>query len=235
MIRNVLIAVLVLSVLLSAVFFLELFSEVPASAVPGEEDIVFRCGSAGSSKLAITCNVDWGEDQLPAILDILQQKGVTITFFVSGAWAEKNPVLFRELYLRGHQVESHGYSHKLCSEASAETVQKELEKTAVVFETLIGYRPAVFAPPSGDYDAKTLSLCREQGYKVSLWSADTIDWKPGSTAGVIAKRILKKDLHGAVILMHPKPETVKALPGILDGILQRGLQPVTISQLMEER
>ncbi|MBQ3107625.1 MAG: polysaccharide deacetylase family protein [Firmicutes bacterium] len=233
MIRNLLIAMLVLSVLLSAVFFFELFSAVPAAAVPGEEDVVFRCGSPDSDLTAITCNVDWGEEQIPAILQILEEKNVHITFFVSGKWAEEHPALLRELYIRGHEIQSHGYSHKLCSQVSEETVRKELEKTAFALQTLLGIHPTVFAPPSGDYDAKTLSLCRELGYKVSLWSADTIDWKEGSTAEVITRRIFKKDLHGGVILMHPKEETVKALPAIIDGISRQGLTMVTLTELME--
>ena len=46
-----------------------------------------------------------------------------------------------------------------------------------------------------------------------LWSAVTIDWKEGSTASVIYDRIMKKETDGAIVLMHPKPETVKATAG----------------------
>ena len=88
-----------------------------------------------------------------------------------------------------------------------------------------GMELTLFAPPSGDYDQRTVDICREMGYKLTLWSADTIDWKEGSTAEVITKRVLKKELDGGIILMHPKPETVKALPQILDGIEEKGLLP----------
>ena len=76
-----------------------------------------------------------------------------------------------------------------------------------------------------------MELCRKLGYKLTLWSADTIDWREGSTAGVITQRVLKKDLDGGIILMHPKPETVKALPGILDGLAERGLSAGSLSDL----
>ena len=67
-----------------------------------------------------------------------------------------------------------------------------------------------------------------------LWSADTIDWRDGSTADVIRQRILEKELDGAIVLMHPKEETAKALPGLIDEIRQRGIEPVTLSELLGE-
>ena len=98
------------------------------AAVYEEEGTVFRqvepCG-----KTAITCNVDWGEDQIPKILDILKERDVKITFFVSGKWAEKNPKLLRRMYVEGHQIGSHGYGHKLCSQISSQQVKEEMTKT----------------------------------------------------------------------------------------------------------
>ena len=58
------------------------------SAAAGS-DIVFRSGDTSGNDLAITCNVDWGEDVIPEMLDILEEYNVKITFFVTGKWAEK--------------------------------------------------------------------------------------------------------------------------------------------------
>jgi len=200
------------------------------AAVYEEEGTVFRqaepCG-----RTAVTCNVDWGEDQIPKILDILKERDVKITFFVSGKWAEKNPKLLRRMYVEGHEIGSHGYSHKLCSKISSQQVTEEIERTEQAIEPILGVDLKLFAPPSGDYDARTVEICRERGYRLTLWSADTIDWREGSTADVITQRILKKELDGGIILMHPKPETVKALPAILDGLKERELKPGTLFDL----
>ena len=190
-----------------------------------EEGIVYR-QVAPCGKTALTMNVDWGEAEIPKILDLLKERDVKITFFVSGKWAEKNPKLLRRMYIEGHEIGSHGYGHKLCSKISDDQVREELTKTEQAMETLLdGEELKLFAPPSGDYDQRTVDICRELDYKLTLWSADTIDWKEGSTAEVITKRVLKKDLDGGIVLMHPKPETVKALPKILDGIEEKGLVP----------
>lgn len=204
---------------------------VETAAVAGEEDVVIRQGDGKTTKVAITCNVDWGEDVLPDMLETLKKQDTKITFFVSGKWANKNPDLLRKMYLQGHEIQSHGYSHKLCSKISKEETKTEILKTEEAIEKLIGQKPVVFAPPSGDYNGDTVQLCRELGYRLSLWSADTIDWRPGSDAEVIKARVLKKDLHGGIILMHPKEETAKALPSLLSELSKKGFQVVPLSEL----
>ncbi|WP_324824165.1 polysaccharide deacetylase family protein [Sinanaerobacter sp. ZZT-01] len=222
-----------------AAFFIVLFGPVEstcgrgiqAAAVKGEEDIVMRSGPLESQKLSFTCNVDWGEEVLPGMLDTLKEKDIKITFFICGRWAEKNPSLLRRMYVEGHEIQSHGYSHKLSTKISKEQEKEEMEKTEDAIALYIGEKPSVYAPPSGDYDSETLELCREMNYKLSLWSSDTIDWKPGSTKDIIKERILKKDLSGAIVLMHPKPETAKALPEMIDEIQQKNITIVPLREM----
>jgi peptidoglycan/xylan/chitin deacetylase (PgdA/CDA1 family) len=201
-------------------------------SVEGEEGIVIRQGRTDDHRIAFTCNVDWGEDVLPDMLDIFAEKDIKITFFVSGKWAKNNPWLLRKIYVLGHEIQNHGYGHRMCSQISEKEVREEIEKTEVVIKQLTGVVTNTFAPPSGDYDKKTVEVCREMGYLLSLWSVDTIDWRSDSTARVIENRVLKKNLNGAILLMHPKEETVKALPGIIEKIWDRGLTIVTLSELM---
>lgn len=197
-----------------------------------ESDIVIRNGDTSQNRLSITCNVDWGEEVLPEMLEILKKYDIHITFFVTGKWAEKNPSLLRSMYICGHEIQSHGYSHKLCSQVPVDEVRTEIDQTEKIIENIIGIKPDIFAPPSGDFDDDTVRLCEEKGYLLSLWSADTIDWREGSTAEVIYKRIMSKRLPGAVILMHPKAETVKALPFLLEEFKKQNLCAVTLSELL---
>jgi len=95
---------------------------------------------------------------------------------------------------------------------SEQKVKEEIKKTEEAIMDTISIKTNLFAPPAGDYDDKTVQICQDLGYKMVLWSSDTIDWRDGSTADVIVKRIMAKPLDGAIILMHPKAETVKALP-----------------------
>lgn len=199
-----------------------------------DDGTVVRSGRSGSGQMTFTCNVDWGEEIIPDMLEILEEKNVRVTFFVTGKWASKNTDLLRRMYLAGHEIESHGYGHRMCSQISEDELRSEIEKTEDAIREAIGVLPKYFAPPSGDFSAKTVEFCRENGYRMILWSADTIDWRDGSTADVIRQRILEKELDGAIVLMHPKEETVKALPGLIDEIRRRGIEPVKLSELLCE-
>lgn len=208
-----------------------IFNTEVVSSTEGEG--VIRSGNEKDQRIAFACNVDWGEDILPDMLEILADRDLQITFFVSGRWAENNPRLLRKIYLAGHEVQNHGYRHRMCSKISADEIWEEIKKTEDAIMNLTGVKTNIFAPPSGDFDDKTIEVCGEMGYRVSLWSVDTIDWREGSTADVIKNRVLKNSLNGGILLMHPKEETVKALPLIIERIQDRGLSIVSVSELME--
>lgn len=235
--RKIIIGLLIIAsssfIAFQIITFINTMFTIETITVPGEEDVVIRTGDNTSNNLTITCNVDWGEDLLPEMLEILKEKDVIITFFVSGKWAKNNPYLLRKIYIAGHEIQSHGYSHKLCSKISADEVIEEIRKTEEVIYELVNTKTTVFAPPSGDYDSKTVDICRKMDYILSLWSIDTIDWRAGSTASVITERVLSKELNGGIILMHPKEETVKALPLLIDAIRERNINIVPLYQLVD--
>ncbi len=202
------------------------------SLAPNEEGVVIRSGLPNSNQLVFSCNVDWGEEVIPDMLKVFQENKIHITFFVSGRWAENHPELLKEMYHAGHEIQSHGYSHKLCSQNSVDTIKEEILKTEAVILDILGVKTNVFAPPSGDYDETTVELCRSLGYQMALWSSDTIDWRQGSTAEVILDRVLKKRLNGAIVLMHPKEETVKALPVLIEKIRAQKIEIVPLYRLL---
>ncbi len=65
-----------------------------------------------------------------------------------------------------------------------------------------------------------------------LWSVDPLDWKrPG--VPVIKQRILSGASAGGIVLAHDlHAQTVDAMPTTLDGLLAKGYQFVTVSQLI---
>lgn len=197
-----------------------------------ETGIVISQGQQDDNRIVFTCNVDWGEDVLPDMLRIFEENNLKITFFVSGRWAENNPKLLRKMYVLGHEIQNHGYGHRLCSKISNQQILEEINKTEDAILRFTGIKTDIFAPPAGDYDDRTIEICKEKEYILSLWSIDTIDWRPGSTAAIIEKRVLDKELKGGIVLMHPKEETVKALPTIIKKILDKGIIIVPLSEFL---
>lgn len=195
------------------------------------ESRIIRNGLPGNNLCTFACNVDWGEEVIPDMLKVFQEKNVQVTFFVTGRWAENHPDMLKQMAEAGHEIQSHGYSHALCSDISSEKVEEEIEKTELAIINAVSIKPNYFAPAAGDHDDRTVEIAERLGYKVVLWSSDTIDWREGSTASVITQRILSKPLDGAIILMHPKPETLKALPGLIDQINAQGYRIVPLYRM----
>ncbi len=84
------------------------------------------------------------------ILDLLDGAGTKGTFFVLGWEAERRPELVMEIYNRGHEIASHGYSHQLVYEQSPEKFREETLKSKQILEDLIqeeviGYRAASYS------------------------------------------------------------------------------------------
>lgn len=203
----------------------------PVTADSNYESRIIRNGRAGNNLCTFACNVDWGEEIIPDMLKVFEEKNIKVTFFVTGRWAEKNTDLLRQMYAAGHEIQSHGYSHALCSDISSEKVTEEIEKTEKAIIDAISIKPNYFAPAAGDYDDRTVEISEQLGYKMVLWSSDTIDWREGSNASVIVQRIMSKPLDGAIILMHPKPETLKALPDLIEQINAQGYRIVPLYRM----
>ncbi|WP_129597032.1 polysaccharide deacetylase family protein [Anaerophilus nitritogenes] len=224
--------IFVLLVLMIFSFFY-LHKNIDTFTIPNVEEPI-RSGYKDSTKMAFTCNVDWGTEEIPKILEICEKEQIYITFFVSGRWADNNPEMLKLMHEKGHEIGSHAYSHKMHSKISKEENYREIKKTEDVILNVLGKKPIYFAPPSGDYNETTLKVAKELGYQTILWSVDTIDWKEGSTKDVIIDRVMKKPHKGAILLMHPKPATVEALPYLIENIKKEGIKIGTISQLLKQ-
>ncbi|MDA8443021.1 MAG: polysaccharide deacetylase family protein [Peptococcaceae bacterium] len=190
--------------------------------------------------MALTVNVDWGEENIPAMLNVFQKEGVKATFFVSGRWAKKNPELLKQIVAAGHELENHGYSHPHPNNISLDENKREILRTEQVIEQITGRKTTFFAPPYGENSKNVLRAARELGYTLTLWTLDTVDWRADSTTELITRRIVEPqvksggnpDKRGAIVLMHPKPNTVKALPQMLQMLKNQGFSFVTITQLI---
>jgi len=190
--------------------------------------------------MGLTINVDWGEEYIQPILDELAKSKASVTFFVTGRWAKKNPDLLKEMVSKGHQIENHGYSHPHPDQLSVGANQEEIKKTESIIEGIIAKKTHLYAPPYGEKGASGLRAADELGYKTILWTLDTVDWRPDSTPEIITKRIvnpairfgIKPNKSGAIVLMHPKANTVKALPVILEQLTGEGYIFHTLDELI---
>lgn len=222
-------------VLIVGLFFEQKIVSVIASVPEPVEQI-----KTTEKAMALTINVDWGEEYLPGILQVLDQKKAKVTFFLTGRWAKKNPELVKEIVSRGHELGNHGYSHPHPDRISIAANEEEIMKTERIVQEITGIKMKYYAPPYGERGTPGLRAAQNLGYQTILWTLDTVDWRPESTPDVIAKRILnpairfgiKPTKEGAIILMHPKENTLRALPTILEQLTRDGFKLVTLTELI---
>lgn len=96
------------------------------------------------------------------LLSLFESVGIKATFFVLGWVAKKSPGLIREIHRAGHEVASHGMSHKLVYDQTPEEFTAETREAKALLESIIG------APVLG-YRASTYSITRK-----SLWALDIL-------------------------------------------------------------
>lgn len=188
-------------------------------------------GSADTKKVALICNVVWGEEFIPEMLNILRSNDVKITFFIGGQWAEKFPELTELIDKEGHELGNHGYAHLRPTSLSKEDNWKEIWKTEEILYKITKKKTNLFHPPYRELDNRVVELAGEKGYITIMSSVDTIDWQRPDPQ-VIVNRVTQQVHNGAIILMHPTAPTVRALPKMIDNLKSRGYQVVPVSQLL---
>jgi len=221
--------ILCLALIMAAVLSAAALDGVYGAAVTSAEP--YRTGDTQSGKIALTCNVAWGQEYLPDMLETLAEKEVKITFNILGEWAEKYPDDLRSIAEAGHELGNHGYYHVNHSEIDDARIVKEIQDTNALIEALTGFTPVLFAPPSGDYSERSASTAANTGMKVILWSIDTIDWRREGRQ-ILLDRVFRDPKAGDIILMHPTEYTAQALAEMIDGLRERGLEPCCVSEIL---
>jgi peptidoglycan/xylan/chitin deacetylase (PgdA/CDA1 family) len=103
---------------------------------------------------------------LPRLLDALDDRQLTATFFVEGVNAELNPRALGEIVDRGHELGAHGWRHEQWGELSpVPHHERELLERATRALADSGLTVSGFRPPGGTLTGQTLGLLRELGYE----------------------------------------------------------------------
>nr|WP_237690684.1 polysaccharide deacetylase family protein [Paenibacillus caui] len=190
-------------------------------------------GNPHKQMAAIMINVAWGNEYIEPMLDTLDEEGVKATFFLDGSWLKKYPEVAKEIQKRGHQLENHAYSHPNMSRLGTERATLEISKTKQLLKDTLGVDNTWFAPPSGDFNQRTVEIAASQGLKTVLWTVDTVDWKNPDPSSVVAK-IAQKAGPGSLILMHPTASSKQALKGIIQALKQKGLKVGTVEETLSQ-
>jgi peptidoglycan-N-acetylglucosamine deacetylase len=211
----------------------------PRKRVPVSAQEILR-GPSDVPRVSLVINAGSGYPPAEEMLETLAAKGVTTTFFLMGWWAEKHPELVRRIHDEGHEIASHGYRVFDLTKVPNAAVVEDLERAEAVISGITGQstRP-LWSPSAGYRDARVRGIAAGLGYRPILWTQDSGDWRENATADGVLRQSLAGAFNGAIIVLHldsPRSRTATAaiLGRLIDTLRDRGLEPVTISELVGE-
>lgn len=89
------------------------------------------------------------------LLDMFGKHGVEATFFVLGWVADRFPDLVKEIERRGHEVGTHGYSHRLLTFMQPEEFRADLQRSLEALSRATSQEVRGFRAPSFSLTRKT--------------------------------------------------------------------------------
>ena len=220
---------LILIAVFTAVFAVSFFPNQVTPIYGGNQIGAIYNGNKESNNVSLMFNVYENTEVVNGIIDTLNGYGVKATFFVGGCWADDNGETLCRIVDSGHEIANHGYFHKDHKKLGVDANRQEILLTGKIIEALCGVKPTLFAPPSGSFSDVTLEVAFDLGYKVIMWSKDTIDWRD-SDKKILFNRATKNPENGDLILMHPKKHTLGILGDVIEYYQNAGFSLVTVSE-----
>ncbi|MBQ8850388.1 MAG: polysaccharide deacetylase family protein [Clostridia bacterium] len=196
---------------------------------------VYCKSTQGQKRVALTFDDGPHPRYTAQILSILEEYGVTATFFIIGVNAENYPESLRMIAESGCEIGNHTYSHVRIDRMSGDAIEEEILRCEQVIYSMTGKRPTLFRPPEGRIPKNLLSISTKLDYNVVLWSIDTLDWSH-NPSDKICSAVIDNLNGGDIILMHDyvsgKNTTCDALRVFIPKLLSMGYEFVTVSELI---
>jgi len=172
------------------------------------------------------------------VVEVLRRSGTPATFFAGGDWLRTHPAQAAELAaVPGFELGNHSWSHPDLRRLEADDIAREVTHTEALLQQSTGRSPRLFRLPYGNYDARVLQAVAATGVRIIQW--DVVSGDPDrqlSREGLI-RNATRSVRNGSIIIMHANGrgrQTAAALPEIIHILRSRGLEPVTVTRLLEE-
>ncbi len=190
------------------------------------------------------------------VFDILRREAVKATLFTGGKWMRSH--LSRAQQLMSDplfEIASHGYAHRNVRKLTGEHLDEEIIGPQRAYEAIredvsktqcakkidnpmqsVAPRISLFRFPFGACNEAALSAVNAAGLAAIQWDVSIGDSDPGSSAVVLAARIVRNAKPGSIIIAHANGRgwhTADALRIAIPKLKARGFEFVTVSELLE--
>ena len=188
----------------------------------------------GAHLLTLGC-AEW----TPRVLDLLAERRARASFFLVGERAARAPDVVRRMVAEGHEVASHGWSHRSLWLCGPRRTAEEIGRAHETITGLAGRPPLHFRPPWGMVNAAMFGALRRWGERCVFWSIQPEGLRPVSAEDQVS-RVVRRAHPGAIVDLHDAAGTpnaparlVRALPAMIDGLCAAGYELATVAELLE--
>lgn len=191
-------------------------------------------GSRAKKEVALTFHGAGSISIARELLAITQASQTPITVMAVGAWLNANPGIAKEILKGGHEVGNHTLSHLTMTHLTLAQASKEIALGKAAVKKATGNSVSYFRPsgtPKSNAIIRKAALAN--GYKNCItYDVDTLDYQD-PTPSAIVRNCLNRVQNGSIVSLHfGHTNTVKALPGIIEGLKKVQLTPVTLTALL---
>lgn len=210
---------------------------VSSSAIGSQDGEESAQPSSSDGKKHVYLTFDDGpSDYTEPLCEMLEENGMTATFFCIGKTDEHSKEMYQRIVDGGHTLAMHSYSHDYASlYHSLKSFKEDFYKVQNYFEEITGVKPTIYRFPGGSSNQvssvpikKCIRFLAREGINYFDWNALNGDAE-GKTYS--QKEMLKRTMSGIkaydnpVVLMHDtnaKKSTFEMMPKLIRRLKKMG-------------
>lgn len=200
-------------------------------------------GRTDQPRVALTFDDGPDPEITPAVLDLLAEYDARATFFVIGRHLEEHRALGERIHREGHELGNHSWHHSyLLNFSSAAGHGVEIDRCSQLIKSVTqSDREPLYRPPVGLKSPAMARAAHKRHLDVVAWSIHSRDTF-ASDARSVANGVVRRIRPGDIVLLHDghdrdrqhRPLILQILPLLLQGLRERGLKSVAVSELSNE-
>jgi peptidoglycan/xylan/chitin deacetylase (PgdA/CDA1 family) len=191
-------------------------------------------GPTDRPNVALTFHGQGDPKLVEQLLAELDRGSVQVTVLAVGSWLTAEPAMARRILDAGHELGNHTQNHLAIADMAAAQAFTEINTCAQTLKRLTGSIGTWFRPSQTQHATATIEAqATRVGYRTCLsYNVDSLDYTdPG--ADKVVRTTLGAAGNGSIISLHfGHAGTVTAMPALLDGLRQKGLRAVTMTELL---
>jgi peptidoglycan/xylan/chitin deacetylase (PgdA/CDA1 family) len=206
----------------------------PASPALGPLPGEVGTGPRDRANVALTFHGQGDPKLVEQLLAEIESGGARVTVLAVGTWLTAEPTMARRILDGGHELGNHTQNHLAIASMRASQAFTEINTCAQTLKRLTGSIGTWFRPSQTQHATATIEAqAAKVGYPTCLsYDVDSLDYTdPGPDA--VVRNTLDAVGNGSIVSLHfGHTGTVTAMPALLEGLRQKGLSAVTMTELM---